>query len=192
MTDKIHVYLFDGYSDWEIAFLTPEIHKSEAFDIIYFADTKAPVTSMGGLTVIPNMALTDINADDVEMLVIPGGNIWLNGNKQSIDTLVNQLHEKKKSIAAICGATIYLAQLGILDSVKHTSNDLGYLKAVVPNYKGEDCYTATLACSDAHLITANGVAPIEFARAIFDKIKLNSAEDIEKWFQLFKNGIWSN
>ena len=32
---------------------------------------------------------------------------------------------------------------------------------------------------------------IEFATEIFKKIKLKPDDEIEKWFQLFKNGIWS-
>jgi len=35
------------------------------------------------------------------------------------------------------------------------------------------------------------VAPIEFAREIFEKIELTDKQNIEKWFQLFKHGIWS-
>ena len=39
------------------------------------------------------------------------------------------------------------------------------------------------------VITANGIAPIEFAREIFKTVELYNEKDIEKWFQLFKNGI---
>jgi len=35
------------------------------------------------------------------------------------------------------------------------------------------------------------IAPIEFAVEIFKKIELKPDDEIEKWFQLFKNGIWS-
>jgi hypothetical protein len=94
-------------------------------------------------------------------------------------------------IAAICGATIYLGRKGLLNNLKHTSNDLYYLKGVAPEYSGEKSYVNSLAVTDENLITANSIAPIEFAREIFTKLKLRSDNDIEKWFQLFKNGIWS-
>ena len=45
--------------------------------------------------------------------------------------------------------------------------------------------------TDRNIITANGIAPIEFAREIFKTIGLYNNDNIEKWFQLFKNGIWS-
>jgi len=43
------------------------------------------------------------------------------------------------------------------------------------------------------LIDANGgvIKSFEFAAEIFKKIKLRSKEDIEKWYLLFKKGIWT-
>ena len=80
--------------------------------------------------------------------------------------------------------------MGILNDLKHTSNDLNYLKAIAPKYIGETNYENKLAVSDRNIITANGIAPIEFAKEIFTKIELYDLDHIEKWFQLFKNGIW--
>lgn len=34
MKKNIYMFLFDGYSDWEISYLTPEITKDERFDLI--------------------------------------------------------------------------------------------------------------------------------------------------------------
>jgi len=33
----IYVFLFDGYSDWEISYLTPEINKREEFNLVHFS-----------------------------------------------------------------------------------------------------------------------------------------------------------
>jgi len=41
------------------------------------------------------------------------------------------------------------------------------------------------------VITACGIAPIEFAKEIFKAIGLFNEDDLEKWFQLFKYGIWN-
>lgn len=191
MKKKIFVFLFDGYSDWEIAYLTPEIKKNEKFELIYFSHNGESVFSMGGLNVSPAISLEEINSDEVEMLILPGGIAWEKGENSFIDSFVNDLFIKEKTIASICGATIYLGRKGLLNDLKHTSNDLYYLKSVAPEYLGEKNYVNSLAVTDKNLITANGIAPIEFAREIFTKLKLRSDNDIEKWFQLFKNGIWS-
>jgi len=191
MKKKIYVFLFEGYSDWEISYLTPEICKDDRFDLIYFSESGDKVTSMGGLQVIPTMPLSEVKVEEAEMLILPGGVAWEKRAITAINNLVLELFEKGKSIAAICGATFYLGQLGVLDKLNHTSNDLNYLKAVVPEYRGQENYQNKLSETDKNIITANGIAPIEFATEIFKKIKLKSDDEIEKWFQLFKNGIWS-
>lgn len=191
MKKKIFVFLFNGFSDWEIAYLSPEIRKSDVFDLIYFSKDGKPVLSMGGLRVLPEMSLPEISTNDVYMLILPGGTTWEKGENREIDLFVKTLFIEKRTIASICGATIYLAQQGLLNNLKHTSNDLYYLKGAAPNYSGEKNYINSLAVTDENIITANGVAPIEFAREIFTELKLMKDDKIEKWFQLFKNGQWS-
>jgi putative intracellular protease/amidase len=188
---KIFVFLFNGFSDWEIAYLSPEIKKNEEFELIYFSKDGNPVSSMGGLHVLPDISLSEINADDVYMIILPGGAAWEKGENHEIDLLAKTLFDDRKIIAAICAATTYLGEQGFLDNLKHTSNDLYYLKEIAPQYSGERNYINSPAITDENVITANGISPIEFAREIFEKVKLYSKHDIEKWFQLFKNGVWS-
>ena len=188
---KIFVFLFNGFSDWEISYLTPEINKSNKFELVYFSVDGNPVASMGGLQVMPTISLRELNSDEVSMLILPGGTAWEKGENKEIGNLTLELFKSGKSIASICAATSFLGQLGLLNHLKHTSNDLYYLKAVAPEYKGEINYQNTLAVRGKNIITANGIAPIEFAKEIFKRIELKTDEELEKWFQLFKNGIWS-
>ena len=188
---KIFIFLFNGFSDWEIAFLSPEIKKHEAFDLIYFSKDGGAVSSMGGLQVTPDISLLDINAEEVDMLILPGGRAWEKGENNEIDQLAKKLFTTGKTIAAICAATIYLGEQGFLNNLKHTSNDLNYLKGLAPQYSGEANYVNAMAVTDENIISANGIAAIEFAKEIFEKLSLYKKHDIEKWFQLFKNGIWS-
>lgn len=193
MNQKVYIFLFNGFSDWEIGYLTPEIHKSEQNELIYFSKDGGSVSSMGGLQVSPHISLKEVEAsvDEIDMLILPGGTAWEKNENREIEGLVKTVFEAGKDIAAICAATTYLGKLGILDDLHHTSNDLKYLKYMVSQYLGEEKYRQELAVSDKNIITANGIAPIEFAKEIFTKLKLYSSEDIEKWFQLFKNGIWT-
>ena len=190
MKKKIFVFLFDGFSDWEISYLTPEINKNEQFDLVYFSENGELLTSMGGLRIKPTSSLEKLKIDDINMLILPGGTAWEKGEITGIDELTKSVFEKGKPVAAICAATTYLGQLGLLNNLKHTSNDLNYLKVIAPNYCGDKNYQNSLATTDKNLITAKGIAPIEFAREIFKIIELHSYDGIEKWFQLFKNGIW--
>lgn len=187
---KIYVYLFEGFSDWEIAYVTPEIKKNEEYELVYFTSDGSSALSMGGLNVLPSTSLTEIDASEIDMLILPGGTAWEEGKNREIDKLVNTLAEGGKTVAAICAATTYLGKLGLLDNVQHTSNDVNYLKAIVPEYKGDSNYVNSFAVTGDNIITANGIGAIEFACEIFKKLGLYSDEALENWFQLFKNGVW--
>ncbi|MHA7110152.1 DJ-1/PfpI family protein [Sunxiuqinia elliptica] len=191
MKKKIYVFLFDGFSDWEIAYFTPEINRSERFELIYFSVDGKPVSSMGGLSIQPSTSLHTIDPAAVDLLVLPGGTAWEKRAITELDSLTRSVHQAGKPIAAICAATTYLGQLGLLDDLRHTSNDLNYLKEIAPQYRGDAHYQKALAVTDKQVITANGIATIEFAREIFKTIELHTDDNIEKWFQLFKNGVWA-
>ena len=156
MNQKIFIFLFNGFSDWEIAYLTPEIKKNKEFELIYFSKDGSPVQSMGGLRIMPDISLSEIITTELDMLILPGGTAWEKDENNEIDSLVKTLFNEGKTIAAICGATTYLGKLGFLNNLKHTSNDLNYLKAIAHEYSGEKNYENSLAITDKNIITANG------------------------------------
>jgi|GEM_PF-4119910 len=117
MRKKIAVFLFDGFSDWEISYFAPEINKSELFDLVYFSTNGDRVTSMGGLNVTPTVSLGELDGGSVDLLVVPGGTAWERGENGEITDLVNKCFENGKPIAAICAATSFLGQLGLLDNL---------------------------------------------------------------------------
>jgi putative intracellular protease/amidase len=188
---NIYVFLFDGFSDWEIAYLAPELNKSNKTNLKYFTIDGSGITSAGGLQIIPDLSIKQIHLDDISALVLPGGSAWEDNSIKGIDKFIESLHSNNTIIAGICGATVFLGQKGYLDNIKHTSNALDYLKYMAPEYKGENLYQSNLSVTDKNIITANGFSPIEFAREIFKEIELKNEKDIEKWFQLFKNGLWA-
>jgi putative intracellular protease/amidase len=89
-------------------------------------------------------------------------------------------------VAAICGATAGLARVGVLDQRRHTSNAIAYLKGT--GYRGTDRYEDVPAFDDGLLITAGGMAPLEFARAIFKRLQIYGDEALDAWYQLYKTG----
>ncbi len=191
MKKRIFTFLFDGFSDWEISYLTPEIKKKEQFELIYFSKDGNSIISMGGLQIKPVASLSKLSFKEIDMLILPGGTAWEKGDNDVLSKLTRDVFTTGRPVAAICAATTYLGQLGILENLKHTSNDLSYLEAIAPNYCGQENYQNTLAVTDENLITASGIAPIEFAREVFKNLELFPGEEIEKWFQLFKHGIWT-
>ena len=139
---------------------------------------------------IPDLSWNEINLRDAAMIILPGGTAWEEKKYREVIPALQDYFKTGGKIAAICGATTLLADMGILDSVKHTSNAKIYLQQFVPSYRGASQYVDELALTDKNVITASGIAPIEFAREIFKALNLMEDAKIEEWFQVFKYGIW--
>ena len=189
---SVYIFIFDGYSDWEISYAAPEIMNSGKYGIKTFSLDGRNVRSMGGLNVYPDIPLTAIDMENVAMLVLPGGKAWEERILNEIMPFVKNLRISGIPVAAICGATLFLADIGFLDNVKHTSNAREYLQTLSTGYKGKDKYQDALAITDENIITASGISPIEFAREILIKLEIHEPEMVEKWYQLFKNGVRTN
>lgn len=188
MTQKLIVYLPEGFADWEGSYLLPELAENK-IPYVIVSETGKPVTSIGRLRVTPDAGILDINKLEISGLIMIGSDTWQDPsqNRKAI-MLAAELLSRQVLVAAICAATIALAREGLLDQRKHTSNDLAMLKKIVPTYKGEQFYLNQLAVTDGNLITASGIGPIEFAKEVINSLRLFSDEKMQHWFKMFKTG----
>ena len=187
---SVHVLIFDGFADWEPAHALAELRRWGKRDVCTVGFTSAPVVSMGGLRVSPDIALDAVASNDVELLLLPGGDMWERAAypRELLDPLINALVAAKTPVAAICAGTLALGRAGVLDSRSHTSNGSDYLQSHVPDYAGASRYIDSAAVRDQHVITASGLAPVDFAREIFAELQIFSAADEVLWYTMFKEG----
>jgi hypothetical protein len=59
---------------------------------------------------------------------------------------------------------------------------------VFRNISGSALYEAGLAVTARGVITASGLAPVDFARQVFKQLRVFSAADEELWFDMFRYG----
>jgi putative intracellular protease/amidase len=189
MSASVHVLVFDGFADWEPAFALAELRRSGGWEVVTVGFSRAPIRSMGGLQVLPDRALGELDPATVRLFLLPGGDLWEGDYPRAeLEELLHDLRERRVPVAAICGATLALARAGLLNNRSHTSNELAYLQRVVPQYTAASRYVDTLAVRDDGLITASGVGAMEFAREIFEELEVFSATDRPIWYHLFKHG----
>lgn len=188
-----YLYILDTLSDWEIGFLTAELNSAryfdkskEGIDLVKIGNGLTPVTTMGGLTITPEKDITDIIFNKDDLIILPGANTWPDPKNQKVLDIVSGLMNQGVVIAAICGATAALADRGIFDNRKHTSNGVGFLEMFCPNYKGSDYYLDQPVVVDDNLITATGIAPLEFSYEVLKRIDVMKEITLESWFQLNK------
>ena len=193
MKNTVYLYVFDTMADWEIGYLMAEINSGRYYKkglmplkVVTVGITKTAITTMGGLKILPEIELKECSVNDAAALILPGGNTWTEGIHDPVIKMAEEYLEKGIVVGAICGATIGLAMGGVLDKRYHTSNDLGYLKMVCPNYDGEDYYKKEGTVTDGSLITASGIAPLEFALHVLKILNVFLPQTLEAWYNLYK------
>ena len=190
---NVFLYVLDTLADWEIGYLMAEINSGrylkkniEKPKIVKVGKNLNPIKTMGGMEITPDIDVQKIEMHKDDLLILPGADAWLNGYNDEILNFLKENIEKDITIAAICGATIAMANYGLLDGIKHTSNDLGFIKMVCPNYKGENNYCNQPVVAGNNVITASGIAPLEFAYEVFRKTGIMENAVNEAWYNLYK------
>jgi putative intracellular protease/amidase len=193
MNNAVYLYVFDTMADWEIGYLTAELNSGRYYKkglapskIVTVGIDKTPVTTMGGLTILPDIKLDECSIERADLLILPGGETWTETIHEPILTIVERCLKEGTLVAAICGATMGLAQAGLLNSRPHTSNDLEYLKMICPAYTGEKYYKMESVVTDGNLITASGIAPLEFSIHVLKALGVFSSQTLDAWYSLNK------
>jgi putative intracellular protease/amidase len=184
----VHMLVVDGFADWEPAHAVAELRRHGGYRVETVGLTSAAVESMGGVRVLPSTIVTEVDPANVAVFILPGGDRWENAPVEpEVERLLNRLDAKGVPIAAICGATVAIARLGLLRGRRHTSNGLEYLRSNVSGYSEAANYVDIPAVRDRGLITASGLGDVEFARELFEELKVLSPEDRGTWATLFRS-----
>lgn len=188
-TRTAHVLLRDGYADWEAASALAELRRTFSFSVMTIGINMDPIVSMGGITAVPDIALSDFTPESTAILILPGGDAWMKEEIGAVSEAVSATVAANRPVAAICAATLALAHAGLLDNRLHTSNGARFIEKYVPKYSGQAMYRATRALGDQSVITANGLSPVEFAAEIFRMLFPEREQDIETYLSLYACGI---
>ena len=185
----VYFLVVPGFADWEPAHALAEVRRHGHYRVRVVGLSREPVESMGGVTVVPDCAIADVDPADVAILVLPGGDRWEQEPLEpELEALLTKLDAAGVPIAAICAATTAIARADLLRGRRHTSNGLEYLKQQVPAYAEAGGYVDAPAVRDRGLITASGLADVEFAREIMTELDVLSEDDRRYWTTLFRGG----
>ena len=162
----IFVFLAEGFE--EIEALTPvDVLRRAGLSVqtVSVMDEQV-VAGAHGVPVLADKMFAEINPEDAEMILLPGG---LPGATnldahEGLSQLILDFAEADKPLAAICAAPLVLGNRGLLQSKKATCYP-GF-----ETYLQGAEYTAALVEKDGNIITGKGPgAAMEFAFAIVEK-----------------------
>lgn len=189
---KVYIYVLDTLADWELGYVTAELNSRRFFkkdapkvSVKTVAISKEPVKTMGGLTIVPDRSICDIEVDEKSVLLLPGANTWNDLKHSTIIKKAGELLSAGAMVCAICGATAALANAGLLDQRPHTSNGAGYLEMVSPGYKGQKFFVDAPSVADHNLITASSTGALLWAKQILERLDVFQHNTLEAWYAYF-------
>ncbi len=187
MTRTAHLAVYDTLADWEPGYLLVELRTGrftgEPFEVVTVGTSLDPVTTMGGVRILPDLTLDELRPEDSDLLILSGAAHWDRGGDQAFVDAAAEFLAAGVPVAAICGATAGLAGGGLLDDRRHTSAAAEYLRAT--GYAGGAHYVDERAVADHGLITAGPDSPVQFARATLAELGLATSETLDAYEGVF-------
>ena len=191
----VYIYVLDTLADWELGYVTAELNSRRFFkkdtpevSVKTVAISTEPVKTMGGLTIVPDCTIREIAVSEKSVLLLPGANTWDDPRHSVMMKKAGELLSAGALVCAICGATVALANAGLLDQRLHTSNGAGYLEMVSPAYRGQKFFIDAPSVADHNLITASSTGALLWAKQIIERLDVFQHNTLEAWYAYFSTG----
>ncbi|MGI6110478.1 MAG: DJ-1/PfpI family protein, partial [Eubacteriaceae bacterium] len=136
----------------------------------------------------PDCLVGAIAVNENSVLLLPGADKWDDPKHSGIIKKAEELLAEDATVGAICGATVVLANAGLLDYRIHTSNGPGFLEMFSPVYKGQKFYSDQPSVMDHNLITASSTGGLLWAKQILERLDVFRPDTLEAWYEYFSTG----
>jgi len=184
---NVVIFYYDGFCEFEVVFCALQFRghcQSVALENrVYISEENQRF--------LPDKTIEELNPDDIDLFIIPGGNPeYLYGNKK-LENFLNELDKRNKLIAGICGGTSLIANFGLLKGKQCTGNSSGLSETD----EDIDLYNDAMIIKsdfikDGNIITATGQSYLEFSFELGKIMGIYKNEEEAfnryKWFKNIK------
>ncbi|MBF5045148.1 DJ-1/PfpI family protein [Aggregicoccus sp. 17bor-14] len=164
---KVAILLFDGVEI--IDSMGPyEVFGGADYDVYTVAETRAPLTTAMGQTLVPRYAFAE--APQADVVVVPGGGVTEAQHRAPILAWVKQQSTRVQQLMSVCNGAFILANAGLLDglSATTTAGNLKRLQALFPEVKVVDDQRVV---DNGRIVTTAGLsAGIDGALHVVEKL----------------------
>ncbi|MGD9899844.1 MAG: DJ-1 family glyoxalase III [Calditrichaceae bacterium] len=165
--EKALVILAPGFEEIEAVTIIDLLRRGK-IDVTVAGLELDSVTGSHQISIIPDAYYLDVDPDEFDVLILPGGQPGSNNLKENRNIInwVNSRFKSGKKLAAICSAPVVFHATGIAKGMKLTS---------YPTDKGiftDSVYLEERVVRDGQIITSRGVGTaIDFSLAIISDLK---------------------
>lgn len=179
---KTYILIYDDFALFE-GVLTGLFNRSKG-EIVTVGITKNEVASEEGFKLVPHTELKDVDINDVDIFIIPGGNPEGLFSHKELYEFIIKLNDMGKMIAAICAGPTHLARAGILKGKKYTTS---MPVEEWPEFE-KDMFIDENCVRVGNIITAKGNGYVDFALEIGKAMNIfDGEEDYRETVEFFRN-----
>jgi 4-methyl-5(b-hydroxyethyl)-thiazole monophosphate biosynthesis len=164
---KVLVPIADGFEEMEGVIIIDTLRRA-GWEVVVAGLKEGHVTASRGVKIIPDTTLAEVELNDFDIIVLPGGAVGTDKliNNDRILTAIRHFHEKGRILGAICAAPLVLQAAGILKGKKITCHP-----AVINRLKEGERLEETVVI-DGNIITSQGPGTsFQFALSIIALIE---------------------
>jgi len=178
---KTYILIYETFVQFEVV-LTNYFMKTKGEIITVGLDNRG-VTSWEGFKTVPHVTIDEVDPDEVDLFVIPGGEPDKLFGNNKLNILLKELYEQGKVLAAICAAPLQLARAGVLDDHKYTTT----LPLDEFDSFNQDNFQNDNVVVDRNIITAKAAGYVDFALEIGRKMDIfKNKADYQETVEYFK------
>lgn len=129
--DDVEVLDFCG--PFEVFAVTGRTQEVPPFNVYTVAETLAPVTTRGGMSVNPRYSIADCPPPDI--LVVPGGYGTRRAmHNEALLAWIQRVAQQGEIVASVCTGSLVLGAAGLLDGLRATTHHsaFGLLREAAP------------------------------------------------------------
>ncbi len=178
---KVLVPIASGFEEIEAVSIIDVLRRAEIEVLVASLDENVLVTGANGITIRADLEVKGVEAEDIEMIVLPGGwdGTYALADDENVQRILKEMDAKGKQIAAICAAPFALNAAGVLKQ-NYTCYPSVEEQIRKEGYQGDKA----MVVEDENVMTSRGPATaICFALEIVKKIQG------EETYKAVKEGI---
>lgn len=178
---KTYVLIYEDFAHFEVI-LASYLLKTKG-EIITVGINKDVVISTEGYKIVPDIIIDNVVINDVDVLIIPGGDPNKLYEYDGVYKLISKIYEKNKIIGAVCVGPIHLAKASVLNGKKYTTS----LDVSEYNEFDSSKYVDENVVVDGNIITAKASGYVDFAIEMGKVMDIYEDEnDLMETIQFFK------
>ena len=166
---KVLVPLAKGFEEIEAVSIIDVLRRADIEVLVAHLDENKVVLGANGISVLADLHMNDINVNELDMIVLPGGveGTYKLAEDEKVQEVLKEMDKNAKNIAAICAAPFALNKAGVLKQ-NYTCYPSFEEHIREDGYQGDK----SMVVEDANVMTSRGPATaICFALEIVKKLK---------------------